>query len=88
MPIHTAGAYVITTSERAKDLKQKPVYVLGHAGAGEVHGEQYSGIRFRSMFETLEGQLPERTPVDPGYPPLIYKRQFVPPKDMVVEPKP
>jgi arylsulfatase A-like enzyme len=42
----------------------------------------------RSMFETLEDQLPPRTPVDPGYPPLIYKRQFVPPKDMVVEPKP
>ena len=42
----------------------------------------------RSVFETLDDQLPKRTPVDPGYPPLIYKRQFVPPKDMVVEPKP
>ena len=42
----------------------------------------------RSVFETLDDQLPPRTPVDPGYPPLIYKRQFVPPKDMVVEPKP
>jgi len=42
----------------------------------------------RSMFETLEDQLPPRVPDDAGYPPLIYKRQFVPPKDMVVEPKP
>jgi len=42
----------------------------------------------RSMFETLDDQLPPRTPVDPGYPPLIYKRQFVPPKDMVAEPRP
>jgi arylsulfatase A-like enzyme len=42
----------------------------------------------RSMFETLDDQLPPRVPVDPGYPPLIYQRQFVPPKDMVVEPKP
>jgi arylsulfatase A-like enzyme len=42
----------------------------------------------RSIFETLDDQLPPRTPVDPGYPPLIYKRQFVPPKDMVAEPKP
>ena len=42
----------------------------------------------RSMFETLEDQLPPRVPDDVGYPPLIYKRQFVPPKDMVVEPKP
>ncbi len=42
----------------------------------------------RSVFETLEDQLPKRVPDDPGYPPLIFKRQFVPPKDMMAEPKP
>jgi len=42
----------------------------------------------RSTFETLEDQLPQRVPDDTGYPPLIYKRQFVPPKDMVADPKP
>ena len=42
----------------------------------------------RSVFETLEDQLPPRVPVDAGYPPLIYKRQFVPPKDMLADPKP
>jgi arylsulfatase len=42
----------------------------------------------RSMFETLEDQLPKRVPDDAGYPPLIYKRQFVPPKDMTADPKP
>jgi len=42
----------------------------------------------RSTFETLEDQLPPRVPDDPGYPPLIYKRQFVPPEDRVVDPKP
>jgi arylsulfatase len=42
----------------------------------------------RSPFETLDDQLPKRVPDDPGYPPLIYKRQFVPPKEMVVDPKP
>ncbi|MBP2683888.1 MAG: atsA 12, partial [Deltaproteobacteria bacterium] len=41
----------------------------------------------RSMFETLEDSLPPRVPVDPGYPPLIYKRQFVPPKDKTADPK-
>jgi arylsulfatase len=41
----------------------------------------------RSVFETLEDQLPPRTPDDPGYPPLINKRQFVPPKDMTAKPK-
>jgi arylsulfatase len=42
----------------------------------------------RSVFETLEDQLPPRVPDDSGYPPMIYKRQFVPPKDMVEDPKP
>ena len=42
----------------------------------------------RSTFETLEDKLPQRVPDNPGYPPLIYKRQFVPPKDMVADPKP
>ena len=41
----------------------------------------------RSVFETLDDQLPKRVPDDPGYPPLIYKRQFVPPKDMLGDPK-
>lgn len=42
----------------------------------------------RSVFETLEDQLPPRVPVDEGYPPLINKKQFVPPKEMRAEPKP
>jgi len=41
----------------------------------------------RSVFETLDDQLPQRVPDDPGYPPLIYKRQFVPPADMMADPK-
>lgn len=42
----------------------------------------------RSPFETLVDQLPPRVPDDSGYPPMIYKRQFVPPADAVAEPKP
>jgi len=30
LPIQTAVAYLFTTPERAKDMKQKPVYVLNH----------------------------------------------------------
>jgi arylsulfatase len=41
----------------------------------------------RSVFETLEDQMPPRVPVDAGYPPLINKRQFMPPKDMTAKPK-
>ncbi len=40
----------------------------------------------RTPFETLEDQLPPRTADDPGFPPLIYKKQFIPPKDMMAEP--
>jgi arylsulfatase len=42
----------------------------------------------RSMFETLEDQLPVRVPDETGYPPLIYKRQFEPPKALLADPKP
>jgi arylsulfatase len=42
----------------------------------------------RSMFETMEDQLPPRVPVESGFPPLLYKKQFVPPPEMMAEPKP
>lgn len=42
----------------------------------------------RSVFESLDDQLPRRVPDDPGYPPLIYERQFVPPPEMLSDPKP
>jgi arylsulfatase A-like enzyme len=41
----------------------------------------------RSVFETLEDQLPPRTPDDADYPPLINKKQFVPPPEMTAKPK-
>lgn len=41
----------------------------------------------RSPFETLEDSLPPRTPDDAGYPPMIYKRQFVPPEGQQAGPK-
>jgi len=42
----------------------------------------------RSPFETMDDVLPKRVPDDSGYPPLIYKKQFVPPKEMTVDPRP
>ena len=41
----------------------------------------------RSPSEGLEEKMPERFPVEAGFPPLIYKRQFVPPKEMMADPK-
>jgi len=37
----------------------------------------------RSVFEGLENDMPKRFPDDQGYPPLIYKKQFVPPAEML-----
>jgi hypothetical protein len=41
----------------------------------------------RSPFEGLYDALPVRFPVDPGYPPMINKRQYVPPKELMTTPK-
>jgi arylsulfatase len=41
----------------------------------------------RSVFETLEDALPPRVPVEAGYPPANYQQQFIPPQDMMAEPK-
>lgn len=45
MPIQNAVCYLLTTAERAKDMKQKPVYILGHA--------THNG-KARSVYQTLE----------------------------------
>ncbi len=54
IPIHTSAAYVLTTAEHARDLKQKPVYVLGHASAGIQGGATHRGVPPRSAVWTLE----------------------------------
>jgi arylsulfatase len=41
----------------------------------------------RSPYESEEDVLPPRFPMEAGYPPLLYKKQFIPPKDMLAEPK-
>ncbi len=41
----------------------------------------------RTPFETLSDQLPARVPVETGFPPLSYKRQYVPPKELMTTPK-
>jgi arylsulfatase len=41
----------------------------------------------RSPYEGEDKLMPERFPVDAGYPAIIYKKQFIPPKNMMAEPK-
>ena len=44
-PVQHAGCWVVTTAERAKDMKQKPVYVLDHTETEP---------RVRSLAQTLD----------------------------------
>ena len=42
----------------------------------------------RVIWEQQEKRLPDRYPVVDGFPPLIYQKQFIPPKEMMADPKP
>jgi arylsulfatase len=42
----------------------------------------------RVIWEGQAKQMPDRYPVVDGYPPLLYQHQFVPPKEMMADPKP
>jgi len=42
----------------------------------------------RVLWEGQAKQLPDRYPVVDGYPPLLYMKQFIPPPDMMADPKP
>ena len=44
-PVQAAACYVVTTAERAKDMKQKPVYILDHTE---------SAFQPRSLVQTLD----------------------------------
>jgi arylsulfatase len=54
----------------------------------EVYAKQNNVILpNRTVFESLEKDLPKRVPVQAGYPPANLKQQFVPPADMLADPK-
>jgi arylsulfatase len=42
----------------------------------------------RVIWEQQAKQLPDRYPVVDGYPPALYQKQFVPPANMMADPKP
>lgn len=76
-------------SERKDLAKDRPDKLNQMIAAWDEYARSNNVILpSRSIFETLEDTLPPRTPIDPGYPPLVYKKQFVPPADMMANPKP
>ena len=50
MPIQTAGAFLFTTAERAKDLKKPPVYVLNHASQIGISRSTVATLEEREEF--------------------------------------
>jgi arylsulfatase len=42
----------------------------------------------RVIWEGQEKQLPDRYPVVDGYPPVLYQKQFIPPPNLLANPKP
>jgi arylsulfatase A-like enzyme len=42
----------------------------------------------RVLSEGMVKKLPDRYPVEEGFPPLVYKSQFIPPTNMMADPKP
>lgn len=46
-PVQASACYLITTSDKAKQMKQKPVYILSHSE---------NNYKFRSTYETLDNQ--------------------------------
>jgi acetyl-CoA acetyltransferase len=54
IPIHNACAFVFTTAERARDLRNRPAYVLGHATGGRMVGDNLMGFKQRGVINNLE----------------------------------
>ena len=47
-----------------------------------------ANARYMMTFYIMERAMPVRVPVDPGFPNFIYQKQYVPPADMMADPKP
>jgi arylsulfatase len=86
--------YNVTTDpgERSNVAAQNPEKVQALLALWDGYAKANNVILpSRGPYETLApryDQLPVRVPVDEGFPALIYQRQFVPPADMLAEPKP
>ena len=71
-PVNAVGAFVFTTAERAKDMKQQPVYVLNHNGG--------QGGTVRSSQETLDESEEARAQVAG----MVYEGSGLRPEDVDV----
>jgi hypothetical protein len=61
-PVNAAGAFVITTAERARDMKHKPVYIMNHnqgsgggASSSSITLEEYENANKKVARMAYEG---------------------------------
>ena len=65
------------------------LWMARHYPNAEIIGVSNSRTqRSRGPYDTMEKDMPQRVTVYPGFPPLFNQQQFVPPKDMMADPKP
>jgi acetyl-CoA acetyltransferase len=53
LPIHTAGAYLVTTAERAKDLRQPPALVSGFGGRDAFRQSSIQNFDFDFWYDEV-----------------------------------
>ena len=70
-PVNSASAFIVTTSERAKTMKQKPVYILNH---------NQTRFHVRSTYYTLE----ENMEATDGLARMMWEGSGLGPKDVDV----
>ena len=76
-------------AEREDLAAQNPDRVKAMLAAWESYVKANNVILpSRGPYDTLEKDMPQRVTVHPGFPPLVYQQQFVPPKEMLADPKP
>ncbi len=66
MPIQIAVAYLFTTPERAKDMKQKPVYILNHASTRPRFGLRQTLDNAEAATDSTGRKLYEGSGLTPG----------------------
>ena len=66
MPIQVAVAYLFTTPERARDMKQKPVYILNHASTRPKFGARQSLENAEASTDSTARKLYEGSGLTPS----------------------
>ena len=86
IPIMCSSAFLLATSERARDMKQKPVYILNHCSTDALYyGPQVEGYRPRRSGRGIIGSLEEVEEVTDRTGRKLYEGAGIGPSDLSFE---